>query len=74
MSEVARGPHTAVADAVMSNISGQRDAQRLIYTVRQGCAPADALWVSIEKVQATGDAVRVRGFIREVQKSLERSA
>ena len=52
------GGFTGVADAVMSSIDGQRDAQRLIYAVREGCAPADA--------------GRLRGFARELQKAIER--
>jgi len=68
------GPHAAVADAVMSNIAGQRDAQRLIHIVRHDCAPADALLEAFELVRGTGDADRLRGFAREVQKFIEHSS
>lgn len=68
------GPYAATADAVMGTIRGTQDAQRLVYTIRQGCAPADALFEGIAKVQQTGDDARVRGFVRELQKCLERAA
>jgi hypothetical protein len=67
------GPRPALSDAVMANINGQRDAQRLIHAVRQGCAPADALLEGITQVQTLGDADRVRGFVRELQKVIERA-
>lgn len=62
-----------MSDSVMSNIVGCRDAQHLIFTVRQGCAPADTLLGAFKQVHATGDADRLRGFCREVQKVLERT-
>lgn len=68
------GPHAAVADAVMSNITGQRDAQRAIFAIREGCAPADALLDAFEILRGTGDADRLRGFARELQKAIERSS
>ena len=61
----------APSDPVMSAVSGHRDAQRLMFTVRQGCAPADALFEAVELVRNTGDAERLRGFLREVQKTME---
>lgn len=67
-----RGPHAVFADQVMSRVHGQRDAQRVLHTIRQGCAPEDALLDAIHAVQATGDAERVRGFVRECQKLAER--
>ena len=67
------GPHTAIADAVMSNINGQRDAQRLLHALCGGCAPADLLSEAIAAVMATGDAERNRGFARTLQKRLEGS-
>lgn len=63
----------AAADAAMANIDGQRDAQRLIHAVRQGCAPADAVLEGIHQVQAFGEA-RLRGFARELQKTIEHFA
>jgi len=69
-----RGPHAAIADQVMSRIRGQQDAQRVLHTIRQGCATEDALLDAIHAVQGTGDAERVRGFVREVQKRLEDGA
>ncbi len=61
-----------LGDAVMSNIRGMQDAQHLLDVVRQGCAPADALLQAMEKVRGTGDPARLRGFMRECQKALER--
>lgn len=66
-----RGPHAALADQVMARIRGQQDAQRVLHAIRQGCAPEDALFDAVRAVQAIGDAERVRGFLREVQKRLE---
>jgi len=67
------GIQIGIADLVMSNINGQRDAQRVIYSIRQGCAPADALHDAFELVRSVGDAVRLQGFARELQKHIERS-
>ncbi|OYV00534.1 MAG: hypothetical protein CFE45_08740 [Burkholderiales bacterium PBB5] len=67
------GPHATVADLVMSAIRGQQDAQRLIHTICDGCAPADALLEGLRQVRDTGDAERLRGFCREVQKLVERA-
>ncbi|MEW6706608.1 MAG: hypothetical protein AB1430_17305 [Pseudomonadota bacterium] len=55
----------------MSNIRGQQDAQRVLYSVRQGFAAPDALHEAVREVLATGDEERTRGFLREVQKRLE---
>lgn len=60
--------------AAMSVIQGSRDAQRLVATIREGCAPADALHEGLEQVRGLADGDRLRGFCRELQKSLERRA
>lgn len=73
MSEATR-VHTALADAAMASIRGTTDAQRLVHVLREGCAPADALHEALQLVLATGDAERMRGFCRELQKRLERIA
>lgn len=62
------------SDAVMSTIRGGQEAQRLIFSIREGCAPADVLLDGLQAVQAVNDADRLRGFCRELQKSLERRA
>lgn len=62
-----------MADCVMGTVQGCLAAQRVINTVRQGCAPADALLEALQAVQATGEPERVRGFVREVQKAVERT-
>lgn len=69
----AAAPAATLADAVMSNIHGCQDAQAWIYTLRQGCAPADALLEALDQERATGDVHRLRGFVRELQKAIERS-
>lgn len=66
-----RGPHAALTDEVMSRIRGQQDAQRVLHTIRQGCATEDALLDAIHAVQGTGDAERTRALVREVQKHIE---
>jgi len=69
---VSAGRSDALADVVMSSIHGGQDAQRLLATVRDGCAPADALLEALKQVQATDDPVRLQGFARGLQKALER--
>jgi hypothetical protein len=64
----------ALVDIVMSSIRGGQDAQRLVATVRDGLAPADALLEGLQQVQAAEDQFRLRGFMRGLQKALERSA
>ncbi len=64
----------ALADIVMSSIRGGQNAQRLVATVRDGLAPADALLDGLQQVLATDDPVRLQGFMRGLQKALERSA
>ena len=56
----------------MSNIRGMQEAQHLIQGIRDGCAPTDVLLAVMRQVQATNDEVRLRGFCRELQKTLER--
>lgn len=65
--------HAGIADAAMATVRGTTDAQRLIHVLRQGCAPADALHDALQAVLATNDQHRVRGFCREIAKSLERA-
>lgn len=62
-----------MGDAVLSCIRGQADAQALLTRLRTGVAPADALLVDVLEVQATNDRERLRGFVRAIQKTLERS-
>ena len=57
----------------MSNISGMQAAQHLIHGLRDGCAEPDVLLVILRQVQATNDEGRLKGFCRELQKTLERS-
>ncbi len=69
----AEGTRCALGNAVMSTIRGGQDAQRLVFALKDGMAPADALLDGLKAVQATGDAERLRGFMRELQKRLERA-
>jgi len=64
----------AVADAVMSAIRGTTAAQKLLFAMCEGCAPADLLLEGIEQAQATGDREFLRAFVREIAKRLERAA
>lgn len=66
-------PYADGAAAAMSVIQGSRDAQRLVATIREGCAPADALHEGLDQVRGLADGDRLRGFCRELQKSLERA-
>ena len=59
--------------AALSAIRGTTDAQRLIFTIRDGCAPPDALLDGMVQVLKQGDPERTRGFFRELQKRLERA-
>lgn len=61
-----------LADAAMSAIKGGQDAQRIVFALRDGMAPADTLLESLKAVEAAGDPERLRGFMRELQKRLER--
>jgi len=62
------------AETAMSVIRGSQDAQRLVASIREGCAPADALMDGVDRVRALNDDDRLRGFLREIQKALERRA
>ena len=55
----------------MSAIYGGQDAQRLVFTVRDGQAPADALDDALHAVLALNDPERLRAFCRGLQKTLE---
>lgn len=66
--------NAALADAAIATIHGDQDAQRLEHTICLGCAPADALLDGLKQIEAAGNADRLRGFCRELQKALERHA
>lgn len=69
----AREPWAPVADIIMPSVRGAADAQRLLFAIGQGCAPADLLLEGIEQAQALGDREYLRSFVRVVQKRLERA-
>ena len=58
--------------AALSQIQGGMDARALLKRLRSGVAPVDALLVDVLEVQACGDRERLCGFVRELQKELER--
>jgi len=64
----ARGPHAALADAVMETVRGGSAAQAVVYAIRTGHAAPDAL---LEAILAC-DGDRLRGLARELQKAIER--
>ena len=66
--------HAGVANAVMSNISGMQAAQHLLQGLRDGCAAPDLLLTILRQVQAENDEGKLAGFVRELQKALERTA
>lgn len=72
MSEAAR-PFESMGDAVMANIAGQRDAQEVLASLRNGCAPIDLLLEEFDRVAAVGNAEHRRSFARTLQKALERA-
>lgn len=65
--------YTAIADAAMSNIDGQRDANRLIFAIREGCAAPDLLLSAFDKATAYGHREYARGLCRTLQKAFEGS-
>lgn len=68
----SRPPH----DIRTSLARGACDARHLLH-VLCGAAmppPADALHEALERIQGAGDADRVRGMLRELQRRLERVA
>ena len=67
-------PISGLAEAALSTVAGQREAERLLLTLHDGCAPADLLTEALAQVQACGDQHMLRGFLREIQKQLERAA
>jgi hypothetical protein len=64
----------SLADAALSAVRGTTDAQRLMFAIRDGQAPADALLDGMVAVLKLGDPERTRGFMRALQKALERRA
>jgi hypothetical protein len=62
----------SLADAALSAVRGTTDAQRLIFTVRDGQAPADALFDAAVAVANLRDPERTVAFYRTLQKVLER--
>ena len=63
-----------LADAALSSIEGHRAAKHLLHALGGGCAPADLVLQALMQVQAHGDAARLRGFCRALQKRLEHAA
>jgi hypothetical protein len=63
---------SGLADAVGQALAGQLAAQHAIAEVRSGTALPDALLARLDAVLVTGDRDRLRAFMRELQKRLER--
>lgn len=62
------------ADPVMGPIHGGHRAQKLVHQLRKGCAAPDALLDAVLEIQALGDEDILRGWAREIQKLIERTA
>lgn len=62
---------TSLSSAAASTIQGGQDAQRLVATIREGCAPANALLEGLRAIAATKDEDRLSGACRGLQKALE---
>ena len=60
-----------MADAVSQFLRGSLAAQRAVAAVRGGTADPDLLHAEV--LQCDGEPERLRGFLREVQKTMERS-
>ena len=69
---VTPGANPALADVAVATVRGSEDARRLLLALRDGCAPADALLEALQAVLSLDDAERLRGFARQLQKTLER--
>lgn len=65
------GPHAVLTASVMANIAGTQAAQKLVHAIRLGHAKPDALLEALNAELDRGDAERLRGFVRTVQKCLE---
>lgn len=63
-----------LAGIALSVVAGQRDAERLLLTLREGVAPPDLLAAALMQVQAQGDPEMQRAWCRRLQKALERTA
>jgi len=64
---------STLADAAMAAIYGTRDAQKVLFDIRGGCASPDAVLTALEAVLSLDDPERLRGFARELQKAIERT-
>ncbi len=60
----------AVADLISANLKGQRKASELIDQIRRGMCHPDVLDVEVSWI---GDPDVRRGFLRAVQKAVERA-
>jgi hypothetical protein len=63
---------TAVADLVRQNIAGQTAASHALHDL-QGIPDPDLLHARLQAVLLTGEAERLRAFMRTVQKRLEQT-
>lgn len=66
-----RGPHAALADAVMENIRGTQVAKDTVALIARGVSDPDSLLDALQSVLSTSSPTRLRGFVRQVQKELE---
>ena len=58
----------------LSVVEGQEEAAQMLLLLREGMAPADLLHEALERDLRAGDALRLRGWCRALQKALERAA
>jgi len=63
-----------MADAVISRIRGGQEAQRVVQALRQGTAPPGTLQSTLEALRGHNDQDLEFGFLREIEKALERGA
>lgn len=67
-----RADDARVAELADQSIKGQLAADRALADLAKGHASPDLLHGHLQALQATGQPERVRGFLRVVQKRLER--
>ena len=66
-------PAPSLGDQVAANISGQRAAHLALEQVRGHTAHPEALFVKAVSIQEEQGAAALLGFMRVVQKAIERS-
>jgi hypothetical protein len=59
-------------DAVQQALAGHQAARQALADVRSGVSHPDALLARLDEILVSGSRERLRAFVRELQKILER--